>query len=150
MKFSTLSIILFIFFAGHAAAGDGLEIELNDGSVIFGEIVSLEEDIYTIKSMGLGTFRIERSKIRTIRPRPATESDRDPLKAIGQKMLDDDEIRIMLLALESDPDFKEILEDPEIMKGVLSGDIAGLMSNPKFLKLLDNPTIQEIGNKMEE
>ena len=150
MRFSTLFIILFCFFVANVVAGDGQEIELNDGSVIFGEIISLEEDIYTIKSMTLGTVRVERSQIRTIRPRPATESGRDPLKTIEQKMLNDDDIRTMLLALESDPDFKEILEDSEIMEEVLSGDITSLMSNPKFLKLFDNPTIQEIRSKMEE
>jgi hypothetical protein len=65
-------------------------------------------------------------------------------------MMNDDEILTMLLALESDPAFKELMEDLEIMKRILSGDIHGLMSNPKFLKLLNNPTIQEIRSKIEE
>jgi hypothetical protein len=46
--------------------------------------------------------------------------------------------------------FKEILEDPEIMQGVSSGDIPNLMSNPKFIKLLDNPKVQEIRRRIQE
>jgi hypothetical protein len=150
MRFSVILIILFGLSVGHVAAGDDQVIELNDGSVIFGKIVTLEEDVYTIKSVDLGMVRVERSKIRAIRPRSNTESTGEQLKVIEQRMMNDDEILTMLLALESDPAFKELMEDPEIMKRILSGDIHGLMSNPKFLKLLNNPTIQEIRSKIEE
>jgi len=94
--------------------------------------------------------RVERSKIRAIRPKSNTETTGEQLKAIEHRMVNNDEILTLLLALESDPAFKEIIEDPEIMKRVLSGDIHGLMSNRKFLKLLGNPTIQEIRDKIEE
>lgn len=150
MRFSTVFIIFFSLFVGLATAEEVREIELNDGSVIIGEIVSLDEEFYTIRSMGLGTVRIERFKIRTIRPKPATESGRGQMNAIKQRMMNDDEIRAILVAIESDPEFKEIFEDPEIMNGVLSEDITGLMSNPKFLKLLDNPKIRKIMKKLEE
>lgn len=150
MRFLVILIILFGLSVGHVAAGEGQEIELNDGSVIFGEIVTLEEDIYTIKSIDLGMVRVERSKIRAIRPRSNIETTGEQLKVLEQRMMNDDEILTLLLALERDPAFKEIMEDPEIMKRVLSGDISGLMSNPKFLKLLDNPTIKDIRSKIEE
>ncbi len=150
MRFLVILLIIFGLSVGHVAAGEGQEIELNDGSVIFGEIVTLEEDIYTIKSIDLGMVRVERSKIRTIRPRSNTETTGEQLKALELRMMKDDEILTLLLTIESDPAFKEIMEDSEIMKRVLSGDIPGLMSNPKFLKLLDNPTIQEIRSKIEE
>jgi len=150
MRFSVILIILFGLSIGHEAAGDDQVIELNDGSVLFGKIVTLEEDVYTIKSVDLGMVRVERSKIRAIRPRSKPETTGEQLKAIEQRMMSDDEILTLLLALENDPAFKEIMEDPEIMKRVLSGDIHGLMSNSKFLKLIDNPTIQEIRDKIEE
>jgi hypothetical protein len=150
MRLSILLLIFFSFFAGHVAAGESQEIELNDGSVIFGNIVSLEDDIYTIESIGLGSVRVERSKIRAIRPRSMTDTTEKELNALEQKMMSDDEIITMLLALERDPLFKEILEDPEIMEKVLSGNIHGLMSDPKFLKLLENPTIQDIKSKIQE
>lgn len=150
MRFSVITLIFFGFLIGHVAAGDVKEIELSDGSVIFGEIVTLQEDIYTIKTTGLGTVRIEKSKIRAIRLKSDTENTKEQLKALEKRILNDDEILTMLATLENDPAFKEIMEDPEIMRGVLSGDIPSLMSNPKFMKLLDNPTIQEIRSRIQE
>lgn len=132
------------------SAGEIKEIELSDGSTIFGEIISLEEDFYTIESVDLGTVRIEKSKVRAIRLKSADGKTRERLKVLEQRMMNDDEIFTLLLALESDPQFKEILEDPEIMKGVSSGDISSLMSNPKFIKLLDNPKVQEIRRRIQE
>ncbi len=150
MKFSIITLIFFGFLISQGVAGEIEEIELNDGSLIFGEIVTLEDNIYTVKSIGLGTVHIEKSKIRAIRLKSNTDITRKQLKALEQRMLNDDEILTMLLALENDSAFKEIMEDPEIMKGVLSGDISSLMSNPKFIKLLDNPTIQEIRSRIRE
>ena len=150
MRFPIFTLIFLVFLVSHGVAGEVKEIELSDGSVIFGEIVTLEEDVYTIKSIGLGTLHIEKSKIRAIRLKSNTETTREQLNALEQRMLNDDEILTMLHALEGDPAFKEIMEDPEIMKGVLSGDISGLMSHPKFMKLLDNPTIQEIRSRIQE
>jgi hypothetical protein len=150
MRFSVILIIFLGLSVGQVAAGSDQEIELNDGSVIFGEIVTLEEDVYTIRSVDLGMVLIERSKIRAIRSRSNTETTGKQLKAIEQRMMKNDEILTLLLALESDPAFKEIMDDPEIMKKVSSGDLHGLMSNPKFMKLLDNPTVQEIKSKLEE
>ena len=150
MKFIITFLISACFLITPVAAGETKEIELNDGSRIFGEITSLEGDFYTIESAALGTIRIKKSKVRAIRLESPDETTKDQLKALEQRMMDDGEILSILLALESDPMFKEILEDPKIMQEVLSGDISNLMSNPKFIKLLDNPKVQEIRRRIQE
>lgn len=150
MRLITIFLIASCFLSTPVTAGEIKEIELSDGSMILGEIVNLEEDFYTIKSSDLGTVRIEQSKIRAIRSNSSDETTREQLKALEQRMMNDDEILTLLLALENDPLFKEILEDPEIMEEVSSGDIPTLMSNPKFLKLLDNPKVQEIRKRIQE
>ena len=150
MRFILITLITFCFLSTPVAAGEIKEIQLSDGSMILGEIINLEEDFYTIESTDLGTVRIEKSKIRAVRSKSADETVMEQMKALEQRMMNDDEILTILLALESDPLVKEILEDPEIMKGVSSGDIPKLMSNPKFLKLLDNPKVQEIRRKIQE
>ena len=150
MRFIIFFLVSFCFLSTPVSAGEIKEIELSDGSTIFGEIISLEDDFYTIESVDLGTVRIEKSKVRAIRLKSADEKTREQLKVLEQRMMNDDEIFTLLLTLESDPQFKEILEDPEIMKGVSSGDISNLMSNPKFIKLLDNPKVQEIRRRIQE
>ena len=61
-----------------------------------------------------------------------------------------EEIIAMILSLQNDPEFQLILQDPEIMGAVRSGDINALLSNQNFLKLLVNPMIQDIGKMIEE
>ncbi len=143
-----------------ASAGEVREIELTDGSTISGEVLSLSNGIYTIKSDSLGTLRIEETKIRAIRAKlPPTSNGAVPaggataptgeMKSLQEKMLSDKEIMGLIQSLRDDPDFKKILEDPEIMKAVNEGDIAALSANPRFMKLLNNATVKEIEKKVK-
>lgn len=153
-----LFILLGILY-GSVFAGELREIELIDGSVIFGEIVSFSNGVYTLKSGGLGTVQINESKIRVIRLKshsaPAGElaapSDTPvstQVQALQKLMMNDKDIMSVILSLLNDPDFQKILEDPAIMNAVNSGNIDALISNPKFMKLLSNPKIQEIQGKV--
>ena len=142
--------ILLAFLVGHLWAGELREIELDDGSVIFGEIVSLKDGVYTLVSKSLGTVRLEEGRIRAIRSKTPPVSPEIPLEEMKHRMMNDDEIMSMILTLQNDPDFKEILKDPVIMNAIASGDINALLSNQEFLKLLDNPTIKEIGKKVQK
>ncbi|MGD8983859.1 MAG: hypothetical protein PVI53_07515 [Desulfobacteraceae bacterium] len=135
---------------GNALAGEIKEIELKDGSVIYGEIVSLSGGVFTLRSKGLGTVKIEESEIRAIRSGAREGGKQDQIQQLQQRMMSDEEVVQMILSLQNDPDVQKILQDPEIMKAVNSGDINALLSNPKFMKLLENPTIQDIREKVTE
>jgi len=71
-------------------------------------------------------------------------------QALQQQMLSDPEIMNMIQSLQNDPDFQQILQDPEIMKAVSSGDIAALMANQKFMRILNNKTVHDIGTKLQK
>jgi hypothetical protein len=71
-------------------------------------------------------------------------------QALQQQMMNDEEILNMIQSLQNDPDFQQVLQDPEIMKAVSSGDIATLMANPKFMRILDNKTVRDIGTKLQK
>ena len=152
MRYIILCFFLVLALAVPLAhAGEVREIELTDGSVITGEVLSLSSGVYTIKSNSLGTIKVEEAKIRAIRAKspdagPGASSD---VKALQGKMMSNAEIMNLIQSLQNDPEFKKVLEDPEIMKAVNAGDVASLTSNPKFLKLLDNPAVQEIQRKVK-
>ena len=141
---------LSVVFLGQAFAGETKTFELLDGSIITGEIISYSDGTFILKSEILGTVRIEESKIRAIRSRKNGGISGDEVLALQEKMMGNEEIFAMILSLQSDPEFREILQDPEIMSAVSSGDINALFSNQKFLKLLENPAIQDIGKMIEE
>ena len=147
------AILVFLALAVAATivnAAETREIELTDGSVVTGEIVSLSGGIYTIRSTTLGTLRIEASKIRAIRLKgsAAPGNDRVQAKSLEDKMLGDSEIMDSIRALQNDPDFQKILQDPEIIKAVQTGDVAALMKNPDFMKLLNKQAVQDMNKKL--
>ena len=151
-------LLLFSLSIRIASAGEVREIELTDGSIITGEVQSLSSGIFTIKSESLGTIRVEESKIRAIRAKsstgvsgagPGSGSTAGAVKNLQEQMTGDKDIMALIRSLQDSPEFKKILEDPEIMKAVNDGDIAALTANPRFMKLLDNATVQEIEKKVK-
>ncbi|OGW33831.1 MAG: hypothetical protein A2010_06385 [Nitrospirae bacterium GWD2_57_9] len=157
MKSFTLTCFVGLFlFAGGVLAGEIREIAMTDGSTISGEVLSLSGGVYTIRSQSLGTINIEEAKVRSIRTRsgPGTSvQDQAPptgeIRSLQERMLSDKDVVNMIQGLENDPDFRKVLEDPEMMKAVNAGDVATLMANPQFLKLLNNSKVQDIQKKVK-
>jgi hypothetical protein len=150
-----LVVVLLLLTARSVPAAEMREIEMSDGSVVSGEVLSLSKGIYTIKSDSLGTITIDESKVRVIRPRSASQgagasqNSGSNVRSLQNKMMNDQEIVGMIQSLQNDPEFKRLLEDPDVMKAVSAGDIPALMANPKFTKLLNNPTVRDIQKKVK-
>ena len=155
---SFLTVLLAISICT-AHAGEPAEIELIDGSTVYGEIVSLKNGVYTIDSDSMGSLKISKSKIRVIRFRSQgvnksvrensqkTDKNSD-IQDIQKSILADEGIFNIILSLQDDPKIQEILKDPETMRAVQSGDLQSLMSNPKFMELLNHPKIKAINKKV--
>ena len=156
-----LTFIVFMLFSGLFHANDSLAgevraVELKDGSVVTGEIVSLTNGKYTIRSGSLGTVQIEESKVHAIRPVAAAAANAGAapynttgdVKTLTDKMMNDKDVMSKIQTLQNDPEFMKILEDPAVMKAVNAGDISTLMANPQFLKLMNNSTVQDIEKKV--
>jgi len=131
-------MLLAGILAGDVSGGEMRRITLDDGSVITGEIISLNNGLLTIKSVSLGTLQIDESKVRSI----------NPVTNIKEEILNNEELLEIILPLQEDPDFQRALEDPSIMEAVESGNMDALLSNPNFLRLLNNPGILEVKEKM--
>ena len=151
--------ILFFFLYGTLCADGPAELELIDGSVLSGEVISFREGVYTVRSTSLGTIEINESQIRVIRVkpsesatgktvRPTNTSIDNELKILEESITSDQQIMQMIISLQNDPDIQELLQDAGIMEAVRSGDISTLMSNPKFRKILENPDIQQIQRRV--
>ena len=151
---TTLAISLFL---GTTQAGEIKEITLKDGSIITGEVVSLINGIYTVKSDILGIIKFEESKVRAIQEKQfsgntsalTNSSTAGDVQSLQQKMLNDKEVMSLIASLKDDPEFKKLMEDPTFMKAVNAGDVATLSADPRFVKLLNNSTVQEIQKKVK-
>ena len=158
MRLAMISLVIVLgLLCGNAHAGEVREIELTDGSMVRGEVLSLSNGIYTVKSGSLGLLKLEESKVRTIRSKSPSmnaqpeQSSSSPgnRESLQQKMMSDKEIMGLIQSLQNDPEFQKMLEDPDVMKAVNTGDVSALAANPKFMKLLNNATVQKIEEKVQ-
>jgi hypothetical protein len=145
-----LALLLLLLGAIPVPAGPTQRIELNDGSVIQGEVLSFNGSVYTIRTASLGTISVAASRVRAIHmgdPGSAL-TERPEHRDLQQGILSSPETLNMILGLQNDPDVQAVLQDAELMKAVQAGDLEKLLANPKFMRLLENPKIQDIGNRL--
>jgi hypothetical protein len=153
--------VLLSLYSGYLAADERI-IELTDGSVISGELKSLNQGVYTIQSGTLGTLQVEEAKIKIIRVKPADSTPVKPtarplsstpsstpvhgaeMQAIQGLLLSQPGLLDKVMELQNDPSVQEILADPKVMGAVTSGDIDSLTANPQFMQLLENAKIKDI------
>ena len=162
MKIKSFFIFFFLLFSSAGVyAGQFSEIGLIDGSTIYGEILSFNDGIYTVKSGSLGTIKVAESDIREIRVQSGNTKDREyaspanssissEVQSLQTLMQNNQDIMAIIFSLQNDPDFQEIMSDPGILNAVNSGDIAALISNPKFMSLMNNHKVQEIQKKLAQ
>lgn len=204
--------IILLLASSYSHADNARQIELTDGSIISGEIISFTDGIYTIRSTSLGTLEIEEARIVSIHlqtkpqtaEKPSVDNSeiqdlshllgcqappcektrsqfrflREPesqdmtlnsidtteaassetvetvtaptLQALQRLLMGDEEIMGTILALKNDPAIQEVLSNPAVTEAVKSGDLSTLLSDPTFLKLLENPQIQAIQKKLSQ
>ncbi len=182
---------LFVIFtscvclATTAFAGKNRTVELQDGTVLQAEIVSVQDEVYTLKTEHLGTIQVKAEDIRNIQfsEHDTTASPEKPTKPAAVKaspaatksvtpsatanasenanhketvqtlqasMMEDQDIFNLILSLQEDPAMQAVLSDPELMNAINSLDISALMSNQKFQKLFQHPTVRAIIEKEQK
>ena len=130
---------------------------LKDGGVIRGEILTLKDDVYVVKTESLGTVRVQKRDVRTIDsgdgaapglPAGATSAGPLPnpaeLNAMQSLMMQNPDVMSMIDALQHDPEVQAVLADPQIKRALAAGDYAALMNHPKILALAHNTNVLEI------
>lgn len=66
------------------------------------------------------------------------------LPRIQERLISDEAVFRKIQALRDDPDIQAVLGDDALMEALRAGDLNALISNPNFMRLLENPAIQEI------
>ncbi len=141
-----------------AICGQLSRIELTDGNIINAEVVSFNNDTYVLNSPSLGQFQINASKIRKIEannPIAQGAPDASSIELIKSKMdtlqtniTNDPAIMKIIAGLLTDPQFEEVLKDPEVVRAAKSKDINALVGNEKLLDLVNHPKVKEIENML--
>lgn len=147
--------IVFVFMSSSAGATGPVQVQLIDGSMISGEIISFKEGVYRLRSDSLGTIAVDEAQIKVIHMDSTGTAPWEPvntsngsmdstLQTLQKSITQDPQIMEMILTLQNDPDIQGLLQDPAIINALSAGDINTLMSSPEFIKILEHPTIQHI------
>ena len=153
----------------NATAKQVSQIELIDGGMILGRIISHLDGEYVIQSDTLGTLKVNEAKIRIIRIKhgPSIENSssgsqeessnqniqsiqtqekflNQNIQSIQKSIMNNEKIMQKALSLQNNPQMQEILKDPDIREALDSGNFSTLLSHPKFVDMLNSPEIMEI------
>ncbi len=79
-----------------------------------------------------------------------TTVDPAQVKNLRDRMLNDQGIMALIMALQSDPEMQSLIADPKLLEAVQAGDIGTLLNDPRVRKLLDNPQLKEIGKRLDK
>ncbi len=146
-----LSLFPMIFAVASMPGSAGSQIELVDGTAINGEVISLSNGSYIIHSATLGRIEVPESSVRTIRSggeKASGSTYNAEFQSIQQRIASSPELMQMVVELQSDPELQAAMNDPELMKLVMSGNYDALRSDPRILRLLSSPSMQAIIGKV--
>ncbi len=160
--------LLLAAIASPTVAGES-RIELRDGTVLRGELVSVSAGAYRIRSAALGEIQVPESEVMAIRPlgaaRDASSAEdpgaaeiagasggtgyREGLAAIQQRLVGDPGTMQAILSLQENPEIRAALADPAFTRLIMSGDLATLSADPRFLRIMADPAIQGIVGRLQ-
>jgi hypothetical protein len=150
----------------HAVAAELARFELDDGSVVVGEPVSLVDGVYRIRTPALGEVAVDASRVRRMSradaaggaaagawgAAPSAAAAADPAAAVSaadieglqRRLIGDQGVMESIMALQQDPELQAALADPELMGLVMSGNIEALRNHPAFGRLMNHDGIRAI------
>jgi hypothetical protein len=159
--FIRILIFVMVLFGGRIPDAGCAQIELKDGSIMSGDVVSLNNGIYTIRTGSLGTISIPISQVRSIvNAGPRSDetkngSDRiyhpkfeGQVKSLQEQMTGDEELTKGIMSLMDDPEYIDIIQDQDILEAIRTGDTEKLQANPKMNRLMKNPKFMKIYKRL--
>jgi hypothetical protein len=133
-------------------------IELKDGSRIEGEIQSIDNGVYTVRSPSIGTLHVAQSNIVRIvyggdGSNASGSSGKSParddavshdIQQLQARLAQDPGTMRSIMSLQSDPQIQAVLSDPVIAKAIEQGDYTSLLSNPKIQALESDEHLKQL------
>jgi len=145
------------------AATDSQTILLRDGTKIKGRLIGVQGDTYIVQSPSLGNISLRASDVVSITaqdapPLPPSDSGssfsgpsfKAQVEGLQKTMLADPEILTALQELAKDPQFLEMINDPEFTAAVMNYDLEKVRNNPKSQLLMQHPALQNLMQKMKQ
>jgi gamma-glutamyl phosphate reductase len=158
MKKMMLWLVLMLCVAGPALAAPKV-ITLKDGSTIKGEVVSLIDGRYTIKTDSLGEMTIAEDAILEITAFNAaplssssatTNSLKKSVQAVQSQVMQDENIMRSINALAQNEEIMKLMQDQNFVNMIMSFDEEKIRNSPAVQELMQREDIKRIMNEIQQ
>ena len=160
IKKSLLILFFLAFVSNPPLYAEPKTFSLKDGSVIKGEVLELNNGVYTVQMENANQLTIPDTDIVSMTsgeapliPTPSQNSDPALVSQVNQLQSDilaDPDMLKELETLMKDPEIMGILTDQNFMNDVLSYDPNRIETNQKTQELLGKPAIQTLIQKINQ
>jgi hypothetical protein len=151
LKRNIISLFCLLVFATTGYCGQQSIIQLTDGSVINGEIISLVNGTYIVSTASFGDIKIDSTRVTKIESRGKPDNlSFSQLQDYGQSIMSNPDNASVVQDLANNPQIRALVEDPEIANAVKSGNVQALMNNKKLIDVASSPEIEEAARKIKQ
>ncbi|PIR01250.1 MAG: hypothetical protein COV66_02205 [Nitrospinae bacterium CG11_big_fil_rev_8_21_14_0_20_45_15] len=162
LPYFLLVLIASLTVTGVAFSSTSSRIELDDGTVIVGTIVSFEDGEYRVKTERLGTISLSENSVLNIQRMGSSGSAasskagnngsgaydlRAEQQQIQNRLMGSPETVGIIESLQNNPAMQNILNNPDLMKAITQGDLETLGRSPDIQALMKNPKVRDIIEK---
>jgi len=178
IKFLTVPLLFLcsLMFVAASLASETRQIHLDDGSSIIGEIISVQNGSYVIKTKSLGTVTLGFQQIEGISAlgaatnavgtsrnlgapvinsttsNPAATAPQVGLESsvqqIQSSIFSSAALMSSIMQMQDNPEMQAVLNDPELMQAIQRFDIEAIQNNPKIIRLMKSRDMQQIQSKV--
>ncbi|OGX38117.1 MAG: hypothetical protein A3G91_06355 [Omnitrophica WOR_2 bacterium RIFCSPLOWO2_12_FULL_50_9] len=148
-------LIVLLTSASFAHAQPTQVIALKDGSTLQGKVLQLVDGVYTIETEALGKVHIRQADIFSVSaqnplPSPGDSGTKEQLVQMQNNLMADPDLMIEIQNLAEDKEVTDILSDPNLFNALLNHDVQQIEGNENFQKLLNNPKMKALAEKMQQ
>lgn len=151
-------LLIIVLLAASVAQAETYKWTDGEGTVHFSESRAEIPASYRKSATPLGIDVVTGSGSGTTgAPAPATRqsttesgSTASRIEEVKGRLQNDEGSMALIRQLQDDPQMQALLSDPAVLRAVQAGDYGALMSNPAFMKLLNNPRVQQIEKRMQQ
>lgn len=156
--------ILSLTFVFHNSIVFAKVIQLKDGSVIKGNVIGFQNGVYTIQNSQLGNIQIADADIRSISeespalaipnnapssmPNDMQTQVKEQTTEIQKQILSNPQLMQDVQSLAGDPEIQKLLSDPQVLQTIMTYDPNKIEQNESVKKLMQNPKMQALMQKM--
>jgi hypothetical protein len=160
MKTKLILLLSLFVWACPVQAGTSKVIKLKDGTTLIGEITSMTNGRYSVKTENLGVVNFTDEDVLSIQS-PGVAAENSPLtggsssslkqqvQSVQAQVMNDETIMESISELAEDREIQQLLQNPQLMNTIMTFDEQQIANDPAIQKLLERKDIQEIIKQIE-